>query len=330
MSNILHRIDDAVLLKQGQMVLPSFVDFHTSNVCNMHCLGCAYDGTLDGQMMSQFDHFRAVDIFLENGVKAFDFAGGGEPTCLPYLPGLMRHIARHDAHFALITNGVLMSQDLIDVLVESGTYCRISLEASDRESYSLYKRVPAHRWDCVIANIERLVAERNRRKSELEISLKFAVGKSLRGGLHYHQIQGLIESLGVDGATVKALRHEPEELSLEEKRTEAHEFSDYRSPKIRHWILPDPNVPQCYLNPIHAVMDYRGDLFLCCYAYVHGPSHRIGNIFDGDFRKLWFGEEHKRKVAEIDRERCATVDCKFFKWHWDVERFLTRGAGYWL
>ena len=61
------------------------------------------------KIMDEKKHFDAVDQFIDAGVKAFDFAGGGEPTLLPYLPKLMKHIRQRGAHYALITHGAVMS-----------------------------------------------------------------------------------------------------------------------------------------------------------------------------------------------------------------------------
>jgi sulfatase maturation enzyme AslB (radical SAM superfamily) len=81
---------------------------------------------------------------------------------------------------------------------------------------------------------------------------------------------------------------------------------------------------------MHTVMDWRGDLWLCCYGYVHGEDHRLGNIFEQNFDDLWFSQSHQQKVAGIKREKCAEVDCKFFRHHHQIEDAVKRGAGYWL
>ena len=51
MSNVLWRLEDAARLRTGQIVLPHFVDFHTSNFCEMDCLGCAYHGKLGAEVI---------------------------------------------------------------------------------------------------------------------------------------------------------------------------------------------------------------------------------------------------------------------------------------
>jgi len=42
MSNILYRFDDLKKLQGGEMISPSFVDLHLSDVCNQNCHGCAF------------------------------------------------------------------------------------------------------------------------------------------------------------------------------------------------------------------------------------------------------------------------------------------------
>ena len=117
LTNIIHRWDDIVKLSKGEMIWPSFCDFHTSNFCNQYCEGCAYDGMLGNQIMPKSDHFRIVDELLSVGMGAFDFAGGGEPSVIPYLPELMRHIHEKNGYCGMITNGLIMGGSLIESLI---------------------------------------------------------------------------------------------------------------------------------------------------------------------------------------------------------------------
>jgi GTP 3',8-cyclase len=331
---ILHRMHDIIALKKGLMIYPHFVDFHTSNVCNQSCVGCAYDSKLTNDYMGRDDHFKCANDLLEVGVKAFDFAGGGEPAMIPYLPELMRHIAASGGHFALITNGLVMKPDLVTVLLKAGTYVRISLEASNRDDYAKYKRVDPKSWQIVIDNIGQLVREKRRLKSKCEISLKFSVGKTLRGSQHYEDIIGLTDSLGVDRVNIKALRHEPEELSENERWDEDRllrtVLDGVRDERFRWWIAPFGDVQKCWLNPIHTVVDWQGNVYICCYYYYRENDFFIGNMLRERFVDLWFSQTHRDKLEKINPASCAKVDCKFFHHHRLVDRELTRGNILWV
>ena len=181
LTNIIHRWDDIQKLKNGEMILPRFVDFHSSNVCNMHCKGCQYDGRLSNDYMSEADHFAVVDKFLKVGVKAFDFCGGGEPLYPPYMEKLLRYVRSAGAWSGLLSNGSIMSDSMTQTIVDCVTYIRVSLEASNEEDYVRYKGVPNYMWDRVIGNIRKLQECNRKSGGDLEVSVKFAVSKTLRG-----------------------------------------------------------------------------------------------------------------------------------------------------
>ena len=336
LSNVIARWPDIERLKRGEKVAPMFVDFHTSDACNHNCNGCAYRGKHTGSILDRDKHFAAVITLLKAGVKAFDFAGGGEPTMLPYLSELMRMIAWNGAYFGLITNGSMLNPDLVDTMLDHGTYLRISFEASNPFQFGRYKGVPVTEFSRILARVKEIVQERDQRGSDLEISLKFSVGNSLRGYQHYYLMFNIAEMLGVDRISVKCLRHEPEELSEQERYAEYALFNKARPTNHRYKIIesilpyPQDKVPQCWLNPLHTVMDQDGNLYACCYHYYRKDSLLIGNIFEKSFDEIWFSDHHRHVMRNIKRDECKIVDCKFFNHHEAVVSSAKRGQVYFL
>jgi len=339
LTNIIHRWDDLQRLKEGEMILPRFVDFHTSNVCDQHCLGCCYNGKLDSLYMSETDHFDVVDRLLKVGVKAFEFAGGGDPCLLPYLPDLIRYIHSHGAHSSVLTNGTMLSNDLVRAIVDCCTYIRISLEAANEHDYVAYKRTPPGMWGSALNGIARLQDYKDQTKSALEISVKFGVGKTLRGPKHYADAINLGVALNAARITIRALRHEPEELTYDEKLQEQDflteelcEWPQDVRDRVSFWIVPwkFEDVPQCWLNPTHVVVDHIGNLWTCCYFYYRESQMFLGNMLKESFAKIWFSDHHRKQIAGIKREDCFRVDCKFFAHHTAVKELSVRGNVEWL
>jgi MoaA/NifB/PqqE/SkfB family radical SAM enzyme len=274
--------------------------------------------------MSEARFMQAANILMDNGVKAFAFCGGGEPCCVKYLPQVWKHIRSRNAHFAMLTNGSLLTTDIINSMIFDGTFIRVSLEASNKADYSKYKQVKGDVWDDVLANIRALVKLKNETGSQCSIGIKFAVCKSLRSKWHYENGLTLAKELGVDRVTFKAIRGNDEELEYEESHAENAQLNDairfINAPcRVTRWLVPvkASYVPQCWLNPMHTVMNWKGDLFICCYYYGRKDRHLIGNIFEHDFKDLWFSDHHKELIKGIKRSECAKVDCKFFHYHDD-------------
>lgn len=338
LTNILHRWNDVMALRRGETVWPSFCDFHTSNACNQHCAGCAYDGTLDHRIMSEADHFNIVDQLHQVGVRAYDFAGGGEPTMLPYLPKLLRHIRAMGDYFAIFTNGLILNDELADAMLSGGTYVRFSLEASSREDYAAYKRVNPQHWEIVTTHAARLVAAAQSGGSPLEVSVKFAVGKSLRGTEHYRRCIDVGRALGARRITIKALRHEPEELPEMERSKEGELlrrviFEENAEDLVSAWVAPlnPEKVPHCWLTPLHTVIDHLGNVYLCCYYYNGRQDEMyIGNVLRERFKDIWLDGHHRGLLKNIVHEKCLAQDCKFMRHGLAVAEAFNRGHVEWL
>jgi len=316
------------------MSTPRFCTFQTSNRCNQNCRGCSFGGSnqkaLDNTMMSREDHIRILYQLMDAGVNGFEFCGGGEPTLLPYLLDMMQILKKHNRAFGMITNGVKLTPDLADYIAVHGTYCRVSLEASNPDDYAKYKQVPIKHWDMVIEHINNLTDNLDQ---ACDVSLKFDVGRTLNGKQHYEDAIELGAELGVDSVQFKFLRHMPEELSIDEKYIEQTKLGvvlrdTHTGVQVIDGLIPErsiDDVPQCWLNPLHVVVDHLGDVYICCYYYYRGDEHKIGNMLENKFGDIWYNDDHMAKIREINRLDCHKVDCKFFAHHRTVEDAFRNG-----
>ncbi len=336
-SNIIAHHKQVEMLQHGRMCSPVFADLHLSNICNQKCLGCAYTdkhgiGTV---YMSTHDILKTIDTLSGEGVKAFDFVGGGESLCIPDIGKAFSRVVNHNKSYALITNGLLFHGKIMKQIVCEATYVRVSLEGATALDYATYKQTTRGQQEQVIGYIKAAISHRDKVGSTCEISIKFSVGKSLRGTGHYMAGIELGRSLGVDSIQFKALRHEPEELNYDDKVIENRLLRQaiYESGAddlVRYWIVPESHIPQCYLNPLHVVVDHNGDMYLCCFYYYRGNEHKIGNIITDNFSDVWYGAKHAEKVKAIDKNQCEFVDCKFFKHHAVADWAFDRNRTHWL
>jgi len=220
----------------------------------------------------------------------------------------------------MLTNGSLFTDELVQDFADFGTYVRVSLEASNVEAYVEYKRVATREWFRVLDNVQDLVHAKRDANSLLDVGLKFGVGKSLRGRSHYEAGIALGLRLGVSNVQFKSLRHAPEELSDAELEREERELALVRlqfkgdMPVIAA-LRRKHAVPQCWLSPLHTVIDAHGDVYPCCYYYYRDRAFCIGNVLERSFSDVWYNDAHAAALSAIRREDCARVDCKFFGHH---------------
>lgn len=328
--NVLTHYTAVQNLIEGRRCYPRFCTFQTTYKCNHRCIGCSFGGKLDNSILDEETHISLLKQLIDIGVKGFEFCGGGEPFTLPYLERLINIIIDNNCFFGTITNGSLMTNHLMELIVKHGTYIRISLETANKNQYARYKQVNEQEYNKVVKNVRHLCKLKRQIGSKIDIGLKFAVGKTLRGRDHIEQGVSLGNVLGVSNIQFKAMRHEPEELSLSEKIIEhslIKNISKDNQINVISKTVPvlESEVPQCWLNPLHTVIDAKGDVYLCCYYYTREEDHCIGNIYEDSFRTIWERTEHWEAIKKIDRNECRKVDCKFFDHHRIIKESLLNG-----
>jgi len=318
---ILRFYDQALAIRDGLVISPHMATLHFSNVCNQNCLGCTYQDLLTLDVISKSDGLRIIEDLIDNGVTAFEFCGGGEPLMIPFLDVFIGKLLEHGCSYGVITNGVCLTPEMINLFARTATFVRISLEASSMKDYTRYKKVDESHWERVLENVKSLTE----RKKDCEVGIKFGVGQSLHGSEHYSNAFVLAKQLGVDNLQFKSFCHEPEELSCEQKIVEDELLWKFKcSIPCYKRILPEESV-KCWLSPLHTVVDYLGDVYLCCYYYYRADKMKLGNLLTTSFGDMWFSLRHRKLLSLIKVKDCQKVDCKFFRHQKLIERISRSG-----
>ena len=118
---ILHFPDKIRSLPEAvpQALPPIHVRVKPTNRCNHNCSYCAYrlESLSVGKDMSVRDQIprekllELIEDFIEMGVKAVTFSGGGEPFLYPHLAEAAAKLAASPLRFAALTNGSRLEGD---------------------------------------------------------------------------------------------------------------------------------------------------------------------------------------------------------------------------
>lgn len=136
-------------------LLPSSVCFRVTRFCNARCGFCL--APPDGGIHPSFEILKdRIDWLFANGVKTIHFCGG-EPTIHHDLPRLIRYVTEQGKKSKLTTNGISMSNRLIETLYISNTQVKVSLHGP-RDHHNDVVGVDA--FDKTVANIQRLISSR--------------------------------------------------------------------------------------------------------------------------------------------------------------------------
>ena len=95
-----------------------------TNVCNLKCVMCEAKCTVDADKL-EIEHMQPeeLDIMLgklQGYINNVVFQGDCEPTMNPKLEELVRVARKYTNQVAIVTNGMALTPDRIDSLLESG------------------------------------------------------------------------------------------------------------------------------------------------------------------------------------------------------------------
>jgi MoaA/NifB/PqqE/SkfB family radical SAM enzyme len=273
--------NDAKMIKKGQMPDPRMALIYPTYACNHKCPHCLYAGWNTGK---HFEYKRLRSLITEladNGIKAIEFCGGGEPTLYPKFKQIVSHIRKNNIDFGLLTNGSMLHK-YGKFLVDNATYIRISLDSLNPETY---KKMHGVEIGHLVQVINDLIDYRNKTKSKCVIGVKRILSEINKD-----------EAFSFDKADY-----------VEEKYARACNggLKDKKS-KL---------VGKCWLSPIHTMIDAYGDVYICCYYQYRKQTHKFGNIFKDSFYHIWYSDEHYKAIKGIKTKECNKYDCRFHRYN---------------
>lgn len=322
---ILSFYDEIKLLQQGKMPPPRMAILHLVSGCNHNCQGCDYRvQNKVRKMLSPEKNDYVLDQLIANKVAAVELTGGGEPLLDPYVPDMLYKLKKHGIATDILTNGGLMSGQVLEAIIDCCSFIRISLESGSNPVFQEVKQVKnPDEFPQIINNIREAIRLKKAKNKNLNINLKFTVGQN-----NYQDMENAIRlaaSLGVDSIQFKLYENVPEvqltpgqaaaaavqlKALKDRYQNEVRIIGDLRRTAIYH---------QCWLNPFYTVITVDGDIYLCTYYHHRAQEHKIGNIFKKPLAEIWGSQKHWQAIRNIDIRKCNIYDCRFHQYNalWD-------------
>lgn len=191
-------------LNTNEIKAPIHIRVKPTNVCNHHCWYCAYkaDDLQLGQDMVERDQIprekmiELIDDFIEMGVKAITFSGGGEPFVYPHLLDAVKKLSQTSIQFASLTNGARLSGEIAEVFAHHATWLRVSIDGWDDESYAKYRGTRSGEFSKVMKNME------NFKKFGGDCYLSVVVIVDQKNATHIFETVKRLKSIGVDSVKI--------------------------------------------------------------------------------------------------------------------------------
>lgn len=174
---------------------PVLVEVDPSNACNHACNFCLssyihfekYKGTetFSRAQMPRDMLMSLCKDFVEMGVRAINWTGGGEPTLNRHLKDAIQYCGSHGIKMGMFTNGTLFDKwDMFDTLVDNMTWVRISVDAGTPSTYNGIRRARGKQdWDGMVRNLNKLIEVNKSKGNKIDIGVGYVISPDT-----YHEI----------------------------------------------------------------------------------------------------------------------------------------------
>jgi len=110
------------------------INFHVIKSCNMKCKYCfAQFNDCNANMINKADAKSIIASIKEKGFEKITFSGG-EPLLLPYLPELIKYSKDIGLTTMLVTNGSLLSEEILHSLKGKLDWIGLSIDSLDNNT----------------------------------------------------------------------------------------------------------------------------------------------------------------------------------------------------
>lgn len=124
----------------------SYLSLNQPPVCDCDCQRC-FDPIERKicalpNLLSMPDYIRILDEFKHHGGIAVEISGEGEPLLSPHLLPILRYASKLDLWTTLITNGHILSEEVVMELSELKVALVLSLHTLDERAYEIDNKKP--------------------------------------------------------------------------------------------------------------------------------------------------------------------------------------------
>lgn len=282
---------------------PRMAIIYVTYACNFSCEGCLCRDFHFKDSFMDFEKFKDITMQLKKqGVKSIELCGGGEPLLHPDIKKMITWVSDVlHMNIGVMSNSSMLDDHLSYLLATRANYVRTSL----------YE----HRYEEVVKKVKRLIEIKEKVSGRPIIGAKFLVNDNNEDFV-LSRVEEIRKIPGINHISIKARRGYGETHNFESFEKEIIKLNDKRiNINVKNSYLKE----NCWMTPIHTLIDPMGKVFICCYYMNRDEQHCIGNVYEKPFSEIWGSKEHLEKLHHLEKEKCNVFDCR---WHDYNEKML--------
>jgi len=291
-SPMLRVLKASIMSRIFRHTFPVAMTFAVTYKCQCTCKHCSAGRHLrkDLRELSTKEAKALIDQSQNLGVSLIAFTGG-EPLLREDIYELISYVDKRKALPILFTNGLLLSEENVDKLVDAGLYSLfVSIDSPIPEEHDKLRGMEGL-FKAAIQGIKRMQS-----KGGFVGISSYATRSATQKGI-YKKLYSLARELGVenliifDGVPTGNMLNDTSEMLTPEQHEEIRKFS---SNVFRHRMVPQFN-SQSWQNSIEGYLGGIGCLAVNLQYYVSA----YGEVSPCDFTPLSFGNVRKKSIKQI-------------------------------
>jgi MoaA/NifB/PqqE/SkfB family radical SAM enzyme len=296
---------------------PRYMGLYPTNMCQFNCTFCDYKklNNEPPKYLKESEWSYILSSFKDFGGEAVDLCGGGEPLMLPTIESLLKHAKKIGLKVGVVTNGLSINKytrpDLYQLLLETCSYVRVSFEAGSPEVFKSIKG--SDRFGSILENVSYLIQDKPK---DMEVSYKYTIPQSY-SVTDMEEAIFLADTAKFNSIQFKAVCNSEEALGDSDRRWIENfikpidtEFTEV----ICNLKRSEKTTKKCFISSIQTIIDYFGDVYLCCYYNHRTKSHKIGNIGRNKLEEIWGSYKHYEIACNVNISECNVYDCRYIRY----------------
>ncbi len=297
--------------------------------CNLFCKICRNEISICGKTMPM-KLFRKVVEETSPYVRSYSLFNWGEPLIAKDFCDMVAFVSekkRRDCILDISTNGMLLSDKMIEFLFDKKVFIVISVDSADKNTFESMRR--GSDFERIMKNSEKAASKYKDYPIQYSPSFYISIQKENQDSIL--KIVKLANSLGIRnigcGIVTAPSKYKPEQneklcfeleqsynyirenkmfLSVFPTKVGDYVFSGEKYRKVSDFIVNTV----CNAPLVSATVAYSGDVYLCC-----NVGERVGNVSDGSFLDLWQSQRYnilRQAVNEKDNMPAKCKECAWF------------------
>ena len=337
---VLFHPDKLAEMRAGKQCYPVQIHLMPHNACCHSCSFCAYRlfGNKNTELFNTEDFIpwpvmeKIIEDFQDMGGKAIEITGGGEPLMYRHFEEMAMKIIARDFDYSLVSNGVLLTEKMAQLVAPKMTWARISVDAGTPKTYAEIRACPEQHFYRAIKAVEYL--KKYAENKQFRLGVGFVVTNE-----NYQEIYLLCkraQEAGADNVRISACFH-PDGMAYFTNDTIEHGKEDaakaaqlLNSDTFHVYNLFDERISNiqaakqdyvfCGTKELLCVIGGDCNAYLCC-SLAFNHRGLVGGVKDG-FKKLWDSRTKADHFSSFDASKRCPHMCLYEKRNKTINNLL--------